>query len=179
MTATLKRFAVASAATALLAFPITAKAASGQHNPMQDIPVTGSGGFTGTYSILGFINDGGTLKAVGTLTGTSAGQQVTQTVAWPVSSVVTQGALAPNAQVAASCPILNLVLGPLSLKLLGLDVELNQVTLNISAQPGNGNLLGNLLCAVANLLNGSQLGNLGTALLTALTQLLNNLLLAL
>jgi hypothetical protein len=34
-------------------------------------------------------------------------------------------------------------------------VDLNQVNLNITAQSGPGNLLGNLLCAVAGLLNGS------------------------
>jgi hypothetical protein len=42
----------------------------------------------------------------------------------------------------------------LDLNLLGLTVHLDQVVLDIAAQPGAGNLLGNLLCAVANLLNG-------------------------
>jgi hypothetical protein len=56
---------------------------------------------------------------------------------------------------ANSCRILNLVLGPLHLNLLGLVVNLNQVHLTITAVRGPGNLLGNLLCAVANLLNGS------------------------
>jgi hypothetical protein len=51
-------------------------------------------------------------------------------------------------------PILNLVFGPLDLNLLGLQVHLDRVVLNITAQPGAGNLLGNLLCAVAGLLNG-------------------------
>ena len=46
-------------------------------------------------------------------------------------------------------------MGPLHLDLLGLVVDLNQVHLTITAQQGPGNLLGNLLCAVANLLNGS------------------------
>jgi hypothetical protein len=46
------------------------------------------------------------------------------------------------------------VLGPLNLDLLGLVVTLNQVNLVINAVPGAGNLLGNLLCAVAGLLNG-------------------------
>ena len=36
----------------------------------------------------------------------------------------------------------------------GLKVHLNQVILDITAQSGPGNLLGNLLCSVANLLNG-------------------------
>jgi hypothetical protein len=52
-------------------------------------------------------------------------------------------------------------------------VTLNQVHLNITAQQGPGNLLGNLLCAVANLLNG------GGAPLTALANLLNQILAAL
>ncbi len=43
-------------------------------------------------------------------------------------------------------PILNLALGPLDLNLLGLVVHLNQVVLNITAEGGPGNLLGNL-CA--------------------------------
>ncbi len=75
-----------------------------------------------------------------------------------------------------SCSILNLVLGPLDLNLLGLTVHLNQVVLNITAIPGAGNLLGNLLCAVANLLNGG--GTLST-LLNQLTALLNQILAAL
>ena len=53
------------------------------------------------------------------------------------------------------CQILNLTLGPLHLNLLGLVVDLNRVHLTITAVRGPGNLLGNLLCAVANLLNGS------------------------
>jgi hypothetical protein len=57
--------------------------------------------------------------------------------------------------VTGSCRILDLTLGPLHLDLLGLVVDLNQVHLTITAQQGPGNLLGNLLCAVANLLNGS------------------------
>ncbi|MBO0727736.1 MAG: hypothetical protein J2P57_00670 [Acidimicrobiaceae bacterium] len=59
----------------------------------------------------------------------------------------------------ASCSILALTLGPLHLNLLGLVVDLNQVNLNITAVPGPGNLLGNLLCSVANLLNNTGGGN--------------------
>jgi hypothetical protein len=53
------------------------------------------------------------------------------------------------------CNILNLVLGPLDLNLLGLEVHLNRVVLDIVAVRGAGNLLGNLLCAVAGLLDGT------------------------
>ena len=45
------------------------------------------------------------------------------------------------------------MLGPLHLDLLGLVIDLNQVILNITAEPGPGNLLGNLLCAIVGLLD--------------------------
>jgi hypothetical protein len=67
----------------------------------------------------------------------------------------TGGQLQPAATSMATCSILHLVLGPLDLNLLGLAVHLNRVVLDITAQSGPGNLLGNLLCAVANLLNGT------------------------
>lgn len=56
---------------------------------------------------------------------------------------------------AGTCPILTLTLGPLHLDVLGLIVDIpNPINLNIVAQSGPGNLLGNLLCSVTNLLNG-------------------------
>lgn len=77
------------------------------------------------------------------------------------------------------CPILHLELGPLDLDLLGLRVQLNQVVLDVTAVPGPGNLLGNLLCAVAGLLDGVDLGgvlgNLLQRLLDALIRLLEGL----
>jgi len=76
---------------------------------------------------------------------------------------------------AATCPILHLVLGPLDLDLLGLQVHLNQVVLDIVAVSGAGNLLGNLLCSVAGLLDGGPLGGL----LGQLNSLLNQILAAL
>lgn len=46
------------------------------------------------------------------------------------------------------CPVLNLVLGPLHLDLLGLVVDLNQVNLTITATPGGG-ALGDLFCSLS------------------------------
>jgi hypothetical protein len=70
--------------------------------------------------------------------------------------------------------VLHLVLGPLHLNLLGLHVNLNQVVLDITAQSGPGNLLGNLVCGIANLLNGGTTGaGQLTGLLNILQQLLN------
>jgi hypothetical protein len=48
----------------------------------------------------------------------------------------------------AICPILDLILGPLHLDLLGLIVDLNQVHLTITADP-NGGVLGSLFCSLA------------------------------
>jgi hypothetical protein len=54
--------------------------------------------------------------------------------------VTVQNLAAPN-----DCEILDLTLGPLDLNLLGLVVHLDTVHLNITAVPGAGNMLGNLL----------------------------------
>jgi hypothetical protein len=48
---------------------------------------------------------------------------------------------------AGPCQILDLVLGPLHLNLLGLIVDLNQLHLQITADP-NGGVLGSLLCSL-------------------------------
>ena len=117
-------------------------------------PVTGTitdaigGTVSGVLSITGFDVQNGQLVAVGTLTATLtdlAGNvigTVTQTVTIPVAAT-------------GSCPILHLELGPLDLNLLGLMVHLDRVVLDITAQSGPGNLLGNLLCAVAHLLDSN------------------------
>lgn len=47
-----------------------------------------------------------------------------------------------------TCQVLNLVLGPLNLQLLGLQVSLNKVTLNLTATNGAG-VLGDLFCQLA------------------------------
>ena len=66
--------------------------------------------------------------------------------------------------------------GPLDLNLLGLVVHLDQVVLNITAVPGAGNLLGNLLCSVANLLNsGAPLSTLLNNVVGLLNQILSGL----
>ena len=49
---------------------------------------------------------------------------------------------------AATCQVLNLVLGPLNLDLLGLVVDLNKVNLNITASRGQGQL-GDTFCQLA------------------------------
>ncbi|MHB8531103.1 MAG: hypothetical protein ACYDC2_00115 [Solirubrobacteraceae bacterium] len=48
-----------------------------------------------------------------------------------------------------TCSVLDLVLGPLNLNLLGLVVELNRVHLTVTAEPAGG-VLGSLFCGLAN-----------------------------
>ena len=140
--------------------------------------------FAGHYNVKRFVTtDSGRTKAVGTLKGTMTKKngdtdRVTKRdvrlLVRPAASSVTGLPPAPGtaAPAVVGCEILDLVLGPLDLNLLGLQVHLDRVHLNITAVPGAGELLGNLLCAVAGLLDSSQLGNLGTVL----TNLLNAIL---
>jgi hypothetical protein len=125
-----------------------------------------SGGLlNGVFTITSFaVNSAGQLVANGTFTGTAVVGGVAQTVTDTPAS-------APVAAT-GTCKILDLTLGPLHLDLLGLVVDLNQVHLTITAQQGPGNLLGNLLCAIANLLNGSP----SPAALQQIVNLLNQIL---
>ena len=159
---------------ATLVIPL--KAADKISNTTQ-IPVTGATAtgdtFAGTFTLQRFAtDDAGKLVAVGTIAGAltdASGHALGSgfhTVAFPV---VVNGGGAQTAVItpqAVSCPILHLDLGPLSLNLLGLQVNLSRIVLDITAVPGAGNLLGNLLCSVANLLNNP----------SGLAQLLNQIL---
>jgi hypothetical protein len=139
-------------------------------NSALQVPISGTtstgGTFQGTATITGFAVDGQNVVAVGTITGIANGtQSIITTFSAPVTqpSATAQAAVADAAaaqaavpQAAVACQILNLTLGPLNLNILGLVVNIpNPIVINITAVPGAGNLLGNLLCSVANLLNGS------------------------
>jgi hypothetical protein len=134
----------------------------------------GKGTFNGTFTPQKFSVVNGVLEATGVLKGTLTDANGTKlgTVSQTVTDAVNTSKASNAAAAPAACGILNLLLGPLNLNLLGLVVTLNQVHLVITAVPGAGNLLGNLLCAVANLLNGG-------GSLTSLSALLNELLAAL
>jgi len=147
-------------------------------------PVTGSftdtsggpGIFTGTFTPTEFTATDTDVVATGTLTGAltdSAGDElgtVTQTISTPLDRGTNSTALA-----AASCQILDLRLQPLDLDLLGLRVHLDTVHLNITAQTGPGDLLGNLLCALTGLLDGGGALAQIAALLNQILALLNGL----
>ena len=142
--------------------------------------------FAGKYHVTKFVTRNGHLKAVGHLSGTltkksGATRAVSERVRMPVNMSATRAANTASAlpttsstasTSAVSCDVLNLVLGPLDLNLLGLVVHLDKVVLDITAVPGAGALLGNLLCAVVGLLDGTGIGGLNGIL----TNLLNAIL---
>jgi hypothetical protein len=126
---------------------------------------------TGTFTVQRFEVVGDGIAAVGTFRGqiTDAAGNVLesgrQQIALPVANL-------QQALVDATCEILRLELGPLHLDLLGLVVDLDPVVLVITAESGPGNLLGNLLCAIAGLLDP---GGLLEDILGELVDLLNQL----
>jgi hypothetical protein len=130
--------------------------------------------FTAEYRITEFVHENNkALYAVATLNnivgeGLPAavtglvGQQIMVPVELP------EGDARASATSRITCDVLNLVLGPLDLDLLGLQVHLDQVVLEIVAEAGAGNLLGNLLCAITSLLDP-------VAAIAAIAELLNNI----
>jgi hypothetical protein len=165
-----------------------AVSAAGQSSAAQpaaalSAPVTGSftdasggqGVFSGTFTPTKFTApNANQVLATGTLTGTltdSTGTvlgTVTKTVSSPLDT-----SSSATATPAVACQILDLRIAPINLNLLGLVVHTDTIHLNITAQSGPGNLLGNLLCAVAGLLNGGGgLGGLGATLSNLLNQII-------
>ncbi|MEN9933644.1 MAG: hypothetical protein RLZZ387_223 [Chloroflexota bacterium] len=178
-------FGLLMAATLALAPFGTAAAKDKVTNPFANIPVQGSGpskeSFKGQFTVTSFVEENAKLYAVGNLAGTykdSSGKTKgisLSGVKWEIESIngvdpSPSAAAAPMfSAMQAGCEILDLQLGPLDLTLLGLNIFLDEVNLEITAIPGAG-LLGDLLCAVNNLLN--PLGTL-TQFIQALTNLLN------
>jgi len=108
-----------------------------------------------------------------------------------VTQLVAQGTIAGQAFSApitlstspsstSDCPILNLHLAPINLNLLGLQVKTSEICLAVDASPGQGQLLGNLLCGLSHALDGGStlggaLGTLSSTDLSTLTGGLTNL----
>jgi hypothetical protein len=126
-----------------------------------------AGTFTGTFEPVRLVVQQGTLAVRGILDGVCTATS-DPTITEEVDNLLVNVPILGTAP-ASACQILDLTLGPLNLDLLGLVVDLSQVDLDITAVPGAGNLLGNLLCAVAGLLDGG-------LNLDAVVRLLNRLL---
>jgi hypothetical protein len=134
---------------------------------------------TGSFTPTRFVQSGGALWAKGFLQGKIHHADGTVTKfsgikKMPVKKINGQSAAdaRTSTRAASACDILNLVLGPLDLNVLGLEIHLQRVVLDIVAVAGAGQLLGNLLCAVAGLLDGSPLAGLLGQLSTLLNQIL-------
>jgi len=106
----------------------------------------------------------GALSAVGTLTGTLLGHAFST----PLTATVTPGAT-PTA-----VPVLHLQLDPIHLNLLGLKVDTSRICLDVTAHPGPGNLLGNLLGGLSGILNAPGTATNPTSALGSLTTALNS-----
>ncbi len=134
-------------------------------------PDGSQGDLTGTLHIVRFAVEGGKIVAKARLTDLKDGSG--NPLGRSKSAHAQGGLITLPVNIAQhTCDILNLNLGPLDLNLLGLKIHLNEVVLNITAQQGAGNLLGNLLCDVAHLLDGN--GALG-AIVGKLNQILRAL----
>jgi hypothetical protein len=152
----------------------TATAAPPTTDANLTVPITGTATnaagqlveFDGDFTLQRFTTVDGDLAAVGQLTGT-----LTNTVTGVVQNV-SQQVILPVTQANGTCEILDLTLGPLDLDLLGLVVHLDQVHLNITAESGPGNLLGNLLCGIAGLLDTGAPTNVIANILNRLLSLL-------
>ena len=134
--------------------PSAATAARPSGGPVT-LPVTGTlpggGTFTGAITDLAFsLNQAGDLVLSGVLNGTATSATGTVTQIANQAFSVVAGLVNPGG---GKCDILFLDLGPIFLDLLGLQVDLSQIVLDIDAVPGPGNLLGNLLCALVRLLD--------------------------
>lgn len=106
----------------------------------------------------------------------ATGQIGSHTISIPLT-LTTAPAATEGISAQAVTDILHLKLGPIHLDLLGLKVDTSEICLEIDAVSGPGNLLGNLLSGVANLLNGgTPLGTiLGGLSGTQLNQLLGGI----
>jgi hypothetical protein len=109
---------------------------------------------TAKGKIVKFKAKNGTLYAVTKLTITTDEGTFDRKRRVPVKNLTAAAGGGGDSAAAAArrvCRILTLDLGSLDLNLLGLRIQLNRVMLDITAVPGPGNLLGNLLCAIAGL----------------------------
>jgi hypothetical protein len=136
---------------------------------------------TGTFTPLRFVDKDGKQKVKGVIEGVVTHADGTKetftalrtTKVKSINGKSLAGLTSRSAQTLATCDILHLVLGPLDLDILGLQIHLDRIVLDIVAATGAGNLLGNLLCAITGLLDGGPLSGLLGQLNDLLGQILD------
>ena len=164
----------------------------------------GGGDFKGTISINRFAQSGNQIVAVGFVSGVlsrgsrTLGTAVAGEVTWSVTvrsggQLLTSGRVRRNGGFvhatwsppertrgrfrlvqAESCPVVDATLGPVNVNLMGVQVAVGAVTLNLSGVTGTP--LGDLVCAASDLLgNVAGLVNLLNSILGLLTGLLGGL----
>ena len=161
-----KRFIwlAAFAATAVLAVGAASASSASSPAAAQPLGASASAGKVGVkYKVNRFVRRGNRLYAYGTTTARyiSTSGKVTTAKPHAFKAAVTVKSRRLAAKDPTTCPVLDLVLGPLDVNLLGAMIHLDQVHLTITAE-SDGGLLGSLLC------NLSKQGKL-----TAQTQKLN------
>lgn len=114
--------------------------------------------FSGEFTVtsLGYEDD--ELLVNGVLSYVYEGETVTQTLEGIPSTLSGKNPESMTFQATRRCDILLLDLGPIFLDLLGLQLDLSPIDLD--AVSGQGNLLGNLLCAVTGLLDDGPLAGI-------------------
>jgi len=144
---------------------------------------SGSGNLLGNLlsGIAGSLDRGLSLnQALGSLSALDLGtvtSGLTSLLNGALSQLTSLSNAAAGASVASGTNILHLSVGPLNLNLLGLQVNLDNchngpITVDISAQPGPGKLLGNLLNSLSHALDAGVGGN---ALLAKLNRITNEI----
>lgn len=166
-----RRLMASFAATVLLATTGSALAQGRTTAPVANASITPSAGFTlpivtalpgvgefsGMLRITRFAAVGNSLFATGLLSGTLVDDighlsSTIKSVSIPVPLPLL-GSSAPGVKTAGVCSVLNLATGPIDLNVLGLQLHLNEVALDLSAD--NGSLLGALICTITGLLGGA------------------------
>jgi hypothetical protein len=145
----------------LAVLPFSAEAANEKHF-LKNLRIEGTladgGTFKGKFSVTRFAYDATKgLTVDGFLHGTvtTASGQVLENFEQSVTGIpatLNEGTAA-GVSTQAVCDILTLDVGAIHLDLLGLVLDLAPINLDLAAVSGSGNLLGNLLCAVAGLLD--------------------------
>lgn len=132
----------------------------------QLIATTGDGQILGNllYNVANLLNPGGPAALISLITDLATGSSTT--------TGPTQAS--GNGTTGASTQVLTVELPPLDLDLLGLKVQSSPITVTISAQEGDGKLLGNTLTAVSTLINTEGLSNALNNVLSSVVTLANS-----